>query len=109
MPEEQLRRLETNLGRELHRGYRRFLSQVGIDGARALADETALFWPDPLDFAELIEDMGSVPFSDRCTPILIHQGYYVQWIDFESGAVFGWVESDDSIPGSWSLHRSATG
>ena len=114
VPEHELRRFEETIGRQLPVGYRRFLAKVGIRGATALADGSALLWPDPLDFPELIGEMGDVPFSDQCTPILIHQGYYVQWIDGESGAVLGWTESEppgDPVPiapsfSSWLLRHS---
>jgi hypothetical protein len=105
VPEDELRRFEAALGHQLPIGYRRFLSQVGVAGALALADGSAMFWPDPQHFAEVIDEMASVPFSYGCTPVLIQQGYYVQWIDDETGAVFGWVESDDSTDVVW-LARS---
>ena len=91
---DELRRFEFEVGRSLPDGYRHFLLRVGVSGAAALEDGSALLWPEPTEFHELLSEMLEAPLSERCTPILLHQGYYVQWIDADTGEVLGWTESE---------------
>ena len=102
VPESELVALEATRGERLPDDYRRFMSLVGISGAEAIEDGSAILWPGPQYFDELILDMKPPPpMQPGSVPLLVHQGYYVQWIDRPSGHVLAWTEGVDAESPDW--------